>query len=118
MEAPLSEALISPPMNARLLLVSSQARPPSSQASFQKACMNFTASIDPLLSMAVLAPRSVSMPPKFHSSGVAQGLAVGVALLLQLGGDRPELVVGLGEGGRADLVEPGLPVGDEAGDDA
>ena len=62
-------ALISPARKARLLFVSSQARPPSSQASFQKAVMNFTASTEPLLSSAVLPPLSVSVPPKFHSSG-------------------------------------------------
>ncbi len=54
-----------------MLFVSSQARPPSSQASFQNAVMNLTASTEPLLSMAVLPLRSVSTPPKFHMSGYA-----------------------------------------------
>src|SRR5205814_7742340 len=72
MDAPFSVALISPPRKARLLLVSSQARPPSSHASFQNAFMNLTASIAPLLSRAVFPLLSVSMPPKFHSRGYAQ----------------------------------------------
>src|ERR1700730_11768556 len=72
MDAPFKVAQISPPRNARLLFVSSQARPPSSQESFQKACMNLTASMEPLLSIAVFAFLSVSAPPKFHKSGYAQ----------------------------------------------
>src|ERR1043165_4704744 len=72
MEAPLSVALISPAWNARLLLVSSQASPPSSHASFQNACMNFTASIDPRELMTTFLPvLSTSAPPKSHRSGYA-----------------------------------------------
>src|SRR5215510_6709445 len=68
MEAPLSVALISPAWKARLLLVSSQASPPSSQHSFQNACMNFTDSMVPLLLMTTFLPvLSVSAPPKAHS---------------------------------------------------
>src|SRR5215475_9444755 len=67
-EAPFSVAEISPAWKARLLLVSSQARPPSSQHSFQKACMNFTDSTAPLLLMTTFLPDwSVSAPPKAHS---------------------------------------------------
>src|SRR5919108_5271434 len=73
MEAPLSVAEISLAWNARLLLVSSQARPPSSQASFQNACRNFTLSIEPLLLIATFLPDlSTSAPPKSHSSGYAK----------------------------------------------
>src|SRR5919106_2481779 len=69
-DAPLSVALSSPAWNARLLFVSSQAAPPSSQASFQNACMNFTDSRAPLLLMATFLPvLSTSAPPKSHSSG-------------------------------------------------
>ena len=56
MLAPFSVAAISPARKARLLVVSSQARPPSSQASFQKACMNFTASTASLLSNTTFLP--------------------------------------------------------------
>src|SRR5262247_2189402 len=70
MEAPLRVAEISPAWNARLLLVSSQASPPSSQASFQKACRNFTDSIVPLELMTTFLPlASVSAPPKLQRSG-------------------------------------------------
>src|SRR5215475_3570772 len=70
MLAPLSVAEISPAWKARLLLVSSQASPPSSQASFQKACMNFTDSMVPLELMTTFLPlASVSAPPKLQRSG-------------------------------------------------
>src|SRR5215475_12257505 len=73
MEAPLRVAEMSPAWKARLLLVSSQATPPSSQASFQKACMNFTASSVPLELMTTFLPLlSTSAPPKSHSSGYAK----------------------------------------------
>ena len=66
-------AAISPARNARLLLVSSQANPPSSQASFQNACMNLTDSIVSLLSSTALLPdRSTSAAPKPHIKGYAQ----------------------------------------------
>jgi len=66
----LSVAEISPAWNARLLFVSSHARPPSSQHSFQNACMNFTDSTAPLLLMATFVPLGlVSAPPKHHSIG-------------------------------------------------
>src|SRR4029077_12299374 len=72
MLAPLRVAPISPAWNARLLLVSSQARPPSSQASFQNACMNFTASSVPLeLSTTFLPDWSTSAPPKSQRNGYA-----------------------------------------------
>src|ERR1051325_5423883 len=68
MEAPFSVAESSPAWNARLLFVSSQARPPSSQQSFQNACMNFTDSTVPLLLMTTFLPLlSVSAPPNAHS---------------------------------------------------
>src|SRR4030095_1905983 len=70
MLAPFSVAEISPAWKARLLLVSSQASPPSSQASFQNACMNFTDSSVALeLIVTFLPVGSVSAPPKNHSSG-------------------------------------------------
>src|SRR5262249_38813164 len=52
------------------------------------------------------------------AEGVPQGLPVRMTFLLELRGDLPQLVVGLGERGDADLVEPRLPVGDEPGHDA
>src|SRR5262249_53464210 len=65
-------APISPAWKARLLLVSSQASPPSSQASFQKACRNFTDSTAPLeLSTTFLPDLSTSAPPKSHRNGYA-----------------------------------------------
>src|SRR6267142_6251206 len=68
MLAPFSVALISPAWNARLLLVSSQARPPSSQHSFQNACMNFTDSTVPLLLLVTFLPvLSLSAPPNAQS---------------------------------------------------
>jgi hypothetical protein len=70
MEAPFSVAESSPAWKARLLLVSSQARPPSSQHSFQNACMNFTASTAPLPLITTFLPDwSVSAPPNAHSMG-------------------------------------------------
>ena len=61
-------AEISPAWKARLLLVSSQARPPSSQQSFQNACMNLTESTAPLLLITTFLPvLSVSAPPKAQS---------------------------------------------------
>src|SRR5919108_5769135 len=72
MEAPFSVDEISPAWNARLLLVSSHASPPSSQESFQNACMNFTASIAPFpLSTTFLPVLSTSAPPKSQSRGYA-----------------------------------------------
>src|SRR5262249_52982140 len=59
-----------PDRKARLLLVSSQARPPSSMASFQKPTANLTASIDSLELMATVLPSfSTSLPPKDHRNG-------------------------------------------------
>src|ERR1700752_624964 len=66
-DAPLSVAQIFCDRNARLLLVSSQARPPSSWASFQKAVMNLTDSITSfLLILTVLPSFSTSVPPHDH----------------------------------------------------
>src|SRR6266536_3028969 len=68
MLAPLSVAAISPAWKARLLFVSSQARPPSSQESFQNDCMNLTESTAPLLLSTTFLPvLSVSAPPKAQS---------------------------------------------------
>src|SRR4030095_636802 len=71
MDAPLSVALISPARNARLLLVSSQAKPPSSQASFQNAVIHLTDSTVSLPRRRARPCLSVSAPPKFHTSGYA-----------------------------------------------
>src|SRR6266849_10365617 len=72
MEAPFSVALISPDRKARLLLVSSQANPPSSQASFQNDVIHFTESTVFLLSSTLLPFLSVSAVPKFQSRGYDQ----------------------------------------------
>src|SRR6185503_10574695 len=72
MLAPLSVDEISPAWNARLLLVSSQASPPSSQQSFQKACMNFSDSTVFFELITTFLPlASVSAPPKLQSRGYA-----------------------------------------------
>src|SRR6516162_8755685 len=64
-EAPLLVELIVPERKARLLLESSQARPPSSQQSFQNPTANFTDSIvSLLLSATVLPSGSTSLPPQ------------------------------------------------------
>src|SRR5258707_9398847 len=64
MEAPLLVALIVPDRKARLLLVSSQARPPSSIVSFHKATANLTdSSVSLLFSTTVLPSVSTSLPP-------------------------------------------------------
>src|SRR5215510_6764970 len=70
MEAPLSVALHVPDRKARLLLESSQASPPSSWASFQKATMNFTDStVAGLFRTTVLPSASTSLPPQDHRYG-------------------------------------------------
>src|SRR5688572_12065963 len=70
---PLSE--ISCDRKARLLLPSSQARPPSSKHSFQRAVLNFTTSSVALLSSAAVRPSlATSMPPHIHSIGYAHAL--------------------------------------------
>src|SRR5258705_11887721 len=56
-----------PERNARLLFESSQARPPSSQASFQNATANFTdSSVSFELRATVLPSFSTSLPPNAH----------------------------------------------------
>src|SRR6266481_1482774 len=73
MEAPFRVALISLAWKARLLFVSSQASPPSSQASFQKAVIHLTDSSVPLELRTTLFPVvSVSAPPKPQRSGYVQ----------------------------------------------
>src|SRR5215510_15084415 len=72
MEAPFRVAEISPARKARLLLVSSQAKPPSSQASFQNDVIHLTESTVFLLSRMLLPALSVSAVPKFHSIGYDQ----------------------------------------------
>src|SRR3954464_1688392 len=62
-EAPFNVAAIVPERKARLLLVSSQARPPSSNESFQKVCMNFTDSIVSLELRTTLPFSQTSLPP-------------------------------------------------------
>src|SRR4029079_3343689 len=70
---PVSE--ISWERNARLLLLSSQARPPSSKHSFQSTLLNFTAStVARLLSATVRPSLSISSPPHIHTSGEAHAL--------------------------------------------
>ena len=66
---PVSE--ISLERNARLLLLSSQARPPSSKTSFQSTLLNFTASSVFLLFEHHRRgrPARTSMPPHIHTSG-------------------------------------------------
>src|SRR5207249_12027896 len=66
MLAPLIVAEMVLARNARLLLLSSQASPPSSRQSFQKATVNFRASIVSLLLMMTLPLSSISAPPKHH----------------------------------------------------
>src|SRR5215471_2576462 len=62
-----------PDRNARLLLVSSQASPPSSQASFHRPTVYLTDSIVSLvLSTTVLPSASTSLPPKDHNVGYHQ----------------------------------------------
>src|SRR5207245_328569 len=74
MLAPLIVAEIVPARNARLLLLSSQASPPSSRQSFQKATVNFRASIVSLLLMTTLPLSSISAPPKHQVTGYAHWL--------------------------------------------
>src|SRR6185503_3986760 len=67
---PVSE--ISCDRNARLLLLSSHASPPSSNTSFQSATVNLTASTVALLSSATVLPsRCTSCPPHIHTMGYA-----------------------------------------------
>src|SRR2546425_3241771 len=67
MEAPLMVAEIVPDRKARLLLLSSHASPPSSQASFQKPTANFTDSSMSFELMATVLPSfSTSLPPHDH----------------------------------------------------
>src|SRR6266536_2536351 len=56
MLAPFSVAEISPAWKARLLFVSSQARPPSSHESFQNDCMNLTESTAPSVLITTFLP--------------------------------------------------------------
>src|SRR3954462_9356436 len=58
-----------PERKARLLLVSSQARPPSSNESFQKACMDFTDSMVSLELRTTLPFSSTSCPPHDQRCG-------------------------------------------------
>src|ERR1700756_873703 len=58
---------------ARLLLVSSQARPPSSQVSFQRPAANLTESIVSVrFRTTVLPSASTSLPPQDHKYGYHQ----------------------------------------------
>src|SRR5215475_13828286 len=74
MLAPLMVAEIVPARNARLLLLSSHASPPSSRQSFQNATVNFRASMVSLLLMMTLPLSSISAPPKHHVIGYAYWL--------------------------------------------
>src|SRR5688572_32874709 len=60
---------MSPDRNARLLLLSSHARPPSSCASFQNCVMKRSDSTVSLESSTTLPLGSTSWPPNDHSSG-------------------------------------------------
>src|SRR5215467_4153022 len=72
MLAPFIVAEIVPARNARLLLLSSQASPPSSRHSFQKATVNLIASIVSLLLMTTLPLSSTSVAPKHQVTAYAQ----------------------------------------------
>src|SRR6185437_13329757 len=73
MDAPLLVALMLPERKARLLLVSSQASPPSSIVSFHSATANLTDStVSLLLSTTVLPSASTSLPPHDHKYGYHQ----------------------------------------------
>src|SRR6185436_10584747 len=60
---------MSPDRKARLLLLSSQARPPSSWASFQNSTMKRTDSRVSFESSTTLPLASTSWPPKDHRNG-------------------------------------------------
>src|SRR6266702_2041962 len=63
-DAPLLEALMVPERKARLLLLSSQASPPSSMVSFHSTTANLTDSMVSLLfNTTVLPSASTSLPP-------------------------------------------------------
>src|SRR5258708_39318965 len=73
MEAPLLVALMVWGRKARLLLVSSQASPPSSMVSFHKATASLIDStVSLLLSTTVLPSASTSLPPNDHRKGYHQ----------------------------------------------
>src|SRR6516165_10741509 len=62
-----------PARKARLLLVSSQASPPSSQVSFQKPTANLIDStVSRLFRTTVLPSASTSLPPQDHRNGYHQ----------------------------------------------
>src|ERR1043166_3536160 len=62
-----------PDRKARLLLVSSQASPPSSQASFHRPVTNLTDSmVSRLFRTTVLPSASTSLPPHDHKYGYHQ----------------------------------------------
>src|SRR6476469_6636549 len=62
-----------PDRKARLLFVSSQASPPSSQVSFQKPTANLTESmVSRLFKTTVLPSASTSFPPHDHKYGSHQ----------------------------------------------
>ena len=69
-------ALIAPERKARLLPESSQASPPSSQASFHSPTANLTnSSVAGLSSTTVLPSASTSLPPHDHRYGYQNALA-------------------------------------------
>src|SRR5512132_420434 len=70
---PFKVAAISPEWKARLFVVSSHARPPSSHASFQKAVIHLTAStVFFEFSVTFVPVLSVSAPPKVQVNGYDQ----------------------------------------------
>src|SRR3989442_832961 len=69
MLAPFNVQAIVSARNARLLLLSSQARPPSSHAANQNSFTNSAAAKVSLLLSATLPLSSTSTPPKDHNKG-------------------------------------------------
>src|SRR5262249_4957463 len=68
-----------PDRKARLLLVSSQASPPSSHVSFQKPIANLTDSmVSWLFKTTVLPSASTSLPPQDHKYGYQAGASPNV----------------------------------------
>src|SRR5215813_5360957 len=125
-DAPLLVALIVPDRKARLLLVSSQASPPSSIVSFHSGTANLTdSSVSLLSSTTVLPSASTSLPPHDHRYGYQKAgaspkvwprvLTERLALCLQLlaGSDILLPVGGEVLGVVADIRPPRFAVGEQ-----
>src|SRR6266436_755974 len=114
-----------PDRKARLLLVSSQASPPSSQVSFQKKTNReldrfdgFPAVQDDRLAVGLdllPAPRpQIRVPPARRiAERVSSGLADGAALGLEFLAGVEQRVPGFREGIVPNLVEPRFAIGDQ-----